>query len=102
MTMADHQLPEYEDPTTAKSCLKTSMVLRLHADNLPRWGLRMGLPDTFAVVTSVRPETTNAGDGSGSLTLQSSWGNHLSYNPQEQQPQQTPVLRRKEWGRTEM
>ena len=33
--------------------LVTTILLRLHADNLPRWGIRKSYPDTYAVVTTV-------------------------------------------------
>ncbi len=43
-------------PDRDEAELLTKMVLRLHATNLPRNGIRKTFPDTYAIVTSLEGE----------------------------------------------
>lgn len=39
--------------------LQKKLVLRLHADNLPRFGFLKALPDTYVQVSSVQPQVSS-------------------------------------------
>ena len=73
---------DYEEEPPQEEDLKTNIILRLHADNLPRCGVRLALPDTYAVVTAVEGRSSRI---SGPLSVSNSH-----------------VMRKHEWGRTEM
>jgi hypothetical protein len=63
--------------------LKVNLVLRIHAANLPRYGVRKILPDTYASITTVGAEHNTDGDDN--------CGNGSEH-----------IMRRVAWGRTEM
>jgi hypothetical protein len=65
--------------------LQTKLTLRVHAANLPRYGIRKLLPDTYIDVTAIYPP----GDGPGSSSTSST-------------PTPAAALRRIHCGRTEM
>ena len=76
--MSDHQeFVEGDDEAN----LWTKLVLRLHADNLPRYGVRRALPDTYAVVSSVSSS---------------------SQEEEDRNETRRHMLQKKEWGRTEV
>lgn len=83
--MSDHEDDDEVSSSQHESSLRTTMALRLHADNLPRHGLRRNLPDTYAVVTSVSGRTSKSGPIDHVATVG-----------------QDHVLSKAEWGRTEM
>lgn len=77
--------------------LRTQMVLRLHADNLPRYGIRMALPDTYAVVTSVLSGRVSTGNSGVSGPFVANDADESSSSLGKDR-----VFRKTEWGRTEV
>ena len=49
-TESHEEKGEGEDISSSLLQLQTRVILHLQADNLPRWGVRRGLPDTYALV----------------------------------------------------
>jgi hypothetical protein len=39
--------------------LQKKLVVRVHADNLPRYGFRKALPDTYVQVSLVQPQVSS-------------------------------------------
>jgi len=77
-----------EDVGSPGQELWTKLALRLQADNLPRHGVRMSLPDTYAVVTAVSGRASNSGPMLTDLKHSSVGVEHL--------------LQKTEWVRTEV
>lgn len=69
--------------TTDSEHLKTDLILRVHAANLPRYGIRKILPDTFVEVTAIHAPEIGSGPVSSSTTS-------------------AAALKRRHCGRTEM
>ena len=90
--------PQQQQEQQDEEQLRTQMVLRLHADNLPRLGIRKTLPDTYAVVTSVSGRR-RVGQGRicSGHTFQ-----EIDCFPAGSPMGKDHVLGTSEWGRTEV
>jgi hypothetical protein len=88
--------------------LKVDLVLRIHAANQPRYGVRKILPDTYASLIAIRPERYHhvaAGTRGGSCNDDS--GVHGDDGRSDKHCDNQPavsydIMRRVERGRSEM
>jgi hypothetical protein len=93
--MSDKDDDDEASSPPQQELLQTKMALRLHADNLPRHGIRMTLPDTYALVTSVSGRMSRSGPQYHANVD----GNNPSSSLENSKDH---VMRKTEWGRTEM
>jgi len=55
----NHEEQDEGEVSSSLLQLQTRVILHLQADSLPRWGVRRGLPDTYALVKT-RGDTCNS------------------------------------------